>query len=62
MGGVCLTQAIHAHDMLSYINGPVKRVFARLATRVNAIEVEDFDAVVRRRQESPHEQRVGICD
>ena len=22
MGGVCLTQAIHAHDMLCYLNGP----------------------------------------
>ena len=45
MGGVCLTQAIHAHDMLSYINGPLSRVFARVATRVNTIEVEDCAAV-----------------
>ena len=45
MGGVCLTQAIHAHDMLSYINGPVASVFANLRTRVNPIEVEDCAAI-----------------
>ena len=45
LGGCCLSQAIHAHDILSYVNGPVKSVSARLATRVNAIEVEDCAAV-----------------
>jgi predicted dehydrogenase len=45
MGGVCLTQAIHSHDMLSYINGPVASVFANLRTRVNKIEVEDCAAI-----------------
>lgn len=45
LGGCCLSQAIHAHDMLSYVNGPVKNVYARLATRVNPIEVEDCAAV-----------------
>ncbi|WP_342359628.1 Gfo/Idh/MocA family oxidoreductase [Terrarubrum flagellatum] len=45
MGGVCLTQAIHSHDMLTYINGPISRVFARVATKVNPIEVEDCAAV-----------------
>jgi predicted dehydrogenase len=45
MGGVCLTQAIHAHDMLSYINGKVAAVSACLRTRVNPIEVEDCAAV-----------------
>ncbi len=45
MGGVCVTQAIHAHDMLSYINGPVASVSARLRTRVNPIEAEDCAAV-----------------
>lgn len=45
LGGVCLTQAIHAHDMLSYINGPIASVFANLRTRVNAIEVEDCAAI-----------------
>ena len=45
MGGCCLTQAVHAHDILTYVNGPVKTVFAHLATRVNDIEVEDCAAV-----------------
>lgn len=45
MGGCCLTQAMHAHDILCYVNGPVKTVFAQLATRVNDIEVEDCAAV-----------------
>lgn len=45
LGGCCLTQAIHAHDILSYVNGPVKNLAARLATRVNPVEVEDCAAV-----------------
>lgn len=45
LGGCCLSQAIHAHDILSYVNGPVKNLYARLATRVNPIEVEDCAAV-----------------
>ncbi len=45
LGGCCLTHAIHAHDILSYVNGPVKNVFARATTRVNAIEVEDCAAI-----------------
>ena len=45
LGGCCLTQALHAHDMLTYVNGPIKTVFAHLATRVNAIEAEDCAAI-----------------
>jgi predicted dehydrogenase len=45
MGGVCLSQAIHAHDMLSYIIGPIASVSARLRTRANPIEVEDCAAI-----------------
>ncbi len=45
LGGCCLSQAIHAHDILSYVNGPVKNAYARLATRVNPIEVEDCAAI-----------------
>ncbi len=45
LGGCCLTQAIHAHDILSYVNGPVKSVYARATTRVNPIEVEDCAAI-----------------
>ena len=43
--GGCLTgHAIHAHDMLCWIAGPVASVYARTATRVNPIEVEDTAA------------------
>jgi predicted dehydrogenase len=45
LGGCCLSQAIGAHDILSYVNGPVKNLYARLATRVNPIEVNDCAAV-----------------
>lgn len=41
LGGVMMTHAIHLHDMLTYLMGPVSRVFARATTRVNSIEVED---------------------
>ena len=41
LGGVLTSHAIHAIDMLTYITGPVASVFARTATRVNDIEVED---------------------
>src|SRR5689334_14351450 len=44
-GGALLGHAIHATDMLTYILGPVKSVFARTTTRVNPIEVEDCAAV-----------------
>ena len=40
-GGVMLTHAIHLHDLMTYLMGPVASVFARTATRVNPIEVED---------------------
>src|SRR5215831_3927386 len=41
LGGVLLSQAIHSHDLLAYLMGPVASVFAHTATRVNAVEVED---------------------
>jgi predicted dehydrogenase len=44
MGGALLSHAIHSHDMLTYIIGPIKSVFARAATLVNSIEVEDTAA------------------
>jgi predicted dehydrogenase len=44
LGGTLLSHAIHAHDVLSYIAGPARSVFARTATRVNPIEVEDCAA------------------
>ena len=36
-----MTHAIHQHDLFTYLMGDVKRLFGRVATRVNAIEVED---------------------
>lgn len=44
-GGALLGHAIHAHDMLCYVLGPVQRVYASVATRVNRIEVEDCAAI-----------------
>jgi predicted dehydrogenase len=44
LGGALLGHAIHAHDLLTYLMGPATAVFARTATRVNAIEVEDTAA------------------
>jgi predicted dehydrogenase len=41
LGGALLTHAIHSHDILTYLMGDVASVFARTATRVNQIEVED---------------------
>jgi predicted dehydrogenase len=41
LGGVLLTQAIHAHDLMTWLMGPVASLFAATATRVNPIEVED---------------------
>jgi predicted dehydrogenase len=45
LGGAILGHAIHAHDLLTFTLGPVRRVSARVATRVNAIETEDCAAV-----------------
>ena len=44
LGGVLLSQAVHALDMLTYVAGPPRRVFCRATTRVNDIEVEDCAA------------------
>lgn len=45
LGGVLLTHAVHALDMLTYVAGPVATVSARMATRVNEVETEDCAAV-----------------
>jgi predicted dehydrogenase len=45
LGGALLSQAIHAVDMVFHILGPAQTLFARTATRVNPIEVEDCVAV-----------------
>jgi predicted dehydrogenase len=43
-GGALLSHAIHNHDLLCYVLGAPRRVFAYSTTRVNAIEVEDCAA------------------
>jgi len=40
-GGILLMHAIHSHDLMIWLMGPVASVFACTATRVNPIEVED---------------------
>ncbi len=45
LGGAIVGHAIHAHDLLGYILGPVKSVFARRKTLVNDIEVEDTASI-----------------
>ncbi|MEM9108022.1 MAG: Gfo/Idh/MocA family oxidoreductase, partial [Pseudomonadota bacterium] len=44
-GGAVLGHAIHIHDLLSFILGPIQSVTALTATRVNPIEVEDCAAI-----------------
>ena len=44
-GGAMLGHAIHIHDLLFAILGPVAQLYADVATRVNKIEVEDCAAL-----------------
>lgn len=44
-GGVILGHAIHAHDLVCLLLGPVSQVNAQLTTRVNDIETEDCAAI-----------------
>lgn len=44
-GGAVLGHAIHNHDLITRILGPIKRVSAFTATRVNPIETEDCAAI-----------------
>jgi predicted dehydrogenase len=50
-GGALLGHAIHIHDLLPSILGPVAQVYADVATRVNPIEVEDCAALSIRMEE-----------
>jgi predicted dehydrogenase len=45
LGGPLVTLAVHAHDVLTYVVGPVRRVMAHTATLVNPIETEDCASV-----------------
>lgn len=47
-GGAVLGHAIHAHDLLCHLLGPVAQVFAMTDTRVNPIETEDCAALAFR--------------
>lgn len=44
-GGAVLGHAIHNHDLLCAVFGPIARLSAFVATRVNEIEVEDCAAI-----------------
>lgn len=46
LGGAVVGHAIHCHDLVVQVLGPIASVQARLATRVNAIEVEDCAAII----------------
>lgn len=46
LGGVLLTHASHAHDLLCFVLGPIGSVFARTTTRVNDVETEDCAGAV----------------
>jgi predicted dehydrogenase len=46
LGGCLVTHAIHAHDILTEIMGPIAAVAARTATAVNPIETEDCAALL----------------
>lgn len=41
LGGNLMSHAIHIHDLVTYLMGPISGLFGRIATRVNDIEVED---------------------
>lgn len=45
LGGTLVGHAIHTHDMLTYVLGPVRQVHAYTTTRVNDIQVEDCAAI-----------------
>jgi predicted dehydrogenase len=46
LGGVFLSHAIHAHDMLTLLLGEVAAVSARIGVRVNEVETEDCGGAV----------------
>ena len=48
LGGAVVGHAIHNHDLLTRVLGPVASVQAELATRANPIETEDCASIVYR--------------
>src|SRR6056297_2398794 len=47
-GGCVLSHAIHNHDLLAWMAGPLVEVRAMAATRVNAVETEDCAVAIGR--------------
>jgi len=45
IGGTLMGHALHPHDLFTYLMGPVKSLFGRTTTRVNAVEVDDCVSV-----------------
>ncbi|MEM7464577.1 MAG: Gfo/Idh/MocA family oxidoreductase [Pseudomonadota bacterium] len=50
-GGAVLSHAIHIHDLLCHVLGPVAELSAFTETRVNEIETEDCAAIAMRMQD-----------
>jgi predicted dehydrogenase len=48
LGGTVVNHAVHIHDLLTWIGGPLADVHARVATRVNDVETEDCAVAVGR--------------
>lgn len=48
LGGTLVNHAIHMHDLLTWIGGPLVEVVARTATRVNDTEAEDCAVAIGR--------------
>ncbi len=46
LGGTVVNHAVHIHDLLTWIGGPLAEVHARITTRVNPVETEDCAAAV----------------